>query len=76
MPSTVKPLVRLLIVFGAIAGVWLVALPRLAHVPTVRARIDFLEKQGIDPLAIRYTDLDEVPAAEARVKRLRHVDGW
>ena len=54
--------------------VWLVVLPRLETHPMVRARIDHLERHGIDPAALFYTDLEAMPRWEASIRAARLQD--
>lgn len=49
-----------LLVTGALGLVWFVALPRIARVPQIRAKIEHLEAHQIDPSAMYYTDLEKV----------------
>ena len=41
-----------------VAVIWLVVLPRLQALPAMQSRIDQLERQGIDPSAMFYTELE------------------
>ncbi|QDV18999.1 hypothetical protein Pan153_36600 [Gimesia panareensis] len=52
--------VSFLLVTGALCLFWFVALPRIARVPSVRAKIEHLEQQKIDPSAMYYTDLEKI----------------
>lgn len=54
---------------ATVAVVWLIVLPAVGRWPTVRARIDRNEARGINPEAMFYTELNAMPAAEARVRR-------
>jgi len=48
--------------------VWLVALPWVARQPTVNARLQWLDRNGIDAAATFYTEL---PAMEQILRRQR-----
>lgn len=61
---------RRLLIAGAIVGaIWLGVLPWLAEMPWVRARIERFESAGVNPGAIRYTDLPEIPGALERQRQ-------
>lgn len=53
-----KPLLRLAAALGALALVWLVALPRAAKAPAMEARLQWLDEQKVDPSAMYYTELE------------------
>lgn len=50
-----------------IAVIWTVVLPRLSSHPVVKARIDHLQRYGVEPAALFYTDLERMPEWEADV---------
>jgi len=54
-----------------IAVIWTTVLPRLESHPVVRSRIDHLQRHGIDPAAMFYTDLERMSAWEADVAAAR-----
>jgi hypothetical protein len=64
-------------VFGltiaAIAIVWTVVLPWFGARQSMRAQIDFLKGQGIDPSALYYTDLEAMPRLESNLAALRQT---
>jgi hypothetical protein len=43
---------------AAIALVWGIALPWLSDRPSIKQRIEHHERQGVDPSAMFYTELD------------------
>lgn len=45
--------------------VWMLVLPWVGSRESVRARIDALDRQGIDPSALFYTDLEAMQQVEA-----------
>jgi hypothetical protein len=61
----------LILVAVTMVGVWLVLLPRIAARPSIRTRIDTLERQGIDPSAIFYTELEKMGQIESRLTAIR-----
>jgi len=61
----------LILVSGLLLVVWLAVLPMIARQPKVAERIRRLDELGIDPTAIFYSELDAMPAAEARMQRAR-----
>lgn len=60
---------RLLAVWGAIGLVWLAVLPAIAERPRVKARLETLKSQGIDPSAMYYSELDAMDDVLARLDR-------
>ena len=52
-----------------IAIVWLVVLPWTARQPTVRAHLQWLDSQGIDPSAMYYTELEVMDEILRRRRR-------
>lgn len=52
---------------SAIVIVWTLVLPWIGSHPTVRSRIESLDRLGIDPAAPYYTDLEAMPRIESRV---------
>ena len=58
---------RLLAATVAILVVWTVVLPWIGARPALRARIEGLESQGVDPAALYYTDLEAMPRLESNV---------
>ena len=66
------------VVVLAVAVIWTVVLPWLGTQPRVRARIDRLERQGIDPAALFYSDIQAMPRLEAELAaaRTEHPDAF
>ena len=58
-------------VVGFLAALWTIVLPWAGQLPPVRARIEFLDSQGIDPSALYYTDLEAMPRLEANLAAKR-----
>lgn len=58
--STRRRWVSFLLVTGALGLFWFVALPRIGRVPQIRAKIEHLEQQKIDPSAMYYNDLEKI----------------
>ena len=57
----------------AIVGIWTLLLPWIASQPAVRQRIDFLDRQGIDPAALYYTDLERMEQVESQITAIRQA---
>ena len=53
--------------------VWLFVLPWIASRPSIRSRIDDLNRQGIDPAALYYTDLEAMHRLESDVEAIRRA---
>lgn len=53
----------------SIGLIWLVVLPWTARRPIVRQRLDFLDKRGIDPSAMFYTELDAMDRILDKVEK-------
>jgi hypothetical protein len=60
----------LLATLAALAFVWLVLLPWLSRQPAVREHIHTQERQGINPSALYYTDLEILPPIVHRIERM------
>ena len=65
---------RLCLAIVIVSAVWLGVLPWLADVPPVRTRIEFFESSGVNPGAIRYSELPEIPGALERQRRRTTTD--
>lgn len=59
--------VRLVLILMALSVIWLAVLPRLALLPRIAARAEWLREKQIYPAAMYYT---EVEALEQKLKRL------
>ena len=62
---------------AALAATWLIALPWLATTKPVAEHIAAQQRQGIDPSAMFYTELDIAPAIAHQAERRRetqHLD--
>ena len=57
----------------AILVIWTTLLPWLGSRPPIRSRIDFLDRQGIDPAALYYTDLERMQQIEAQLTAIRQA---
>lgn len=56
--KSLAPLVRFAAWTLSIAAVWLIVLPWLAIQPSIDSHVQWLEKQGVDPSAMYYTELE------------------
>ncbi|MEW4531284.1 hypothetical protein [Maioricimonas sp. JC845] len=63
--------IRLVLVMGVVTLVWLVVLPRVALVPAVQSRNEWLDERGIDPAAMYYTELEAMEPILQRLERRR-----
>ena len=59
----------------AVGAIWLIALPWLASLPTVEQHIAEQERQGIDPAAVFYSELEILPPIAHRYERLHDTHG-
>ncbi len=62
---------RLALGSAAILVLWLAALPWLANRTAIRRHIEFLERRGIDPSAMFYTEVEPMGELQARLARTR-----
>lgn len=53
---------------------WTCVLPQLSSWQPIRARIEFLDQNGIDPTALYYTDLKSMDRVEASVTATRQAN--
>lgn len=53
--------------------VWMLVLPWIGSRPSIRSRIDDLNRQGIDPAALYYTDLEAMHRLESDVAAIRRA---
>ena len=53
--------------------VWTLVLPWIGSRPAIRSRIDELKRQGIDPAALYYTDLEAMHRLESDVAAIRQA---
>ncbi|HEX6985426.1 MAG TPA: hypothetical protein VF170_08615 [Planctomycetaceae bacterium] len=74
-PSRHRGLLALAAGSAALAAVWLVVLPRVGELPSVRGRIEANESRGINPGAMYYTELEAMPRLAERVDRRREASG-
>jgi len=69
--------IGLLIAILAIVGVWLLVLPTVSNLPSVRERIDSNHAAGINPTAVFYTDHPGMADIERSVQsRVDSPTGW
>jgi hypothetical protein len=52
-----------------IVVVWLIILPRMAHLPAVQQRRALFESRGIDPAAMFYTELELLDSPNNRLQQ-------
>lgn len=71
-PSAWLKLALSLLVIGV---VWCLALPWLASTPAVKRHIAEQERQGIDPAAVFYSELEILPPIAHRYERLHQTHG-
>lgn len=60
---------HLALIVLAVSAIWLIVLPRLAHLPAVRERTAWLEEKGIDLTAFNYSDHPCAAEIEERLNR-------
>ncbi len=59
----------LLVVLIGTAFLWLIVLPSVSEIPSVRERIERNRSAGINPTALFYTDHPAMPEIEKRIER-------
>ena len=62
-------LLKFLLALGAVAAIWLIALPMVGRSSIVAARIDWLDKKKVDPSAMYYTELEAMGPILERLAR-------
>ena len=72
-PGAGRPGSRLAIGLAVIAAIWLLVLPALAKVSTIRMMIDRHEADGVDPSAKFYSELPAMPMISQRVDEIRRA---
>lgn len=72
-PGRPAPGVRLALCLAAIAAIWLLILPALAKVSSIRGMIDRHEADGVDPSAKFYSELPAMPMITRRVDEIRRA---
>ncbi len=55
---------------SAILIVWTLVLPWIGSWPSVQTQIDHLDRRGIDPAALYYTDLEAMEVLESRITEI------
>lgn len=73
-PGRPAPGVRLAISVALLAAIWLVILPAIAQLSTVRTMIDRHEADGVDPSAKFYSELPAMPVISQRVDEIRRAE--
>jgi hypothetical protein len=72
-----RGVVQLLIATIVIVAIWLVVLPRVSDITSVRNRIDSNRAAGINPTAIFYTDHPGMAGIERTIQaRVDSPSGW
>jgi hypothetical protein len=63
---------------SAILIVWILVLPWIGSRQWVRSRIEYLDRHGIDPAALYYTDLEAMERIESDVAAIsqQHPDAF
>lgn len=56
---------------GMLSATWLLLLPWIGRYPAVADHIEQQERQGIDPSAVFYSELEIVPPIAHRIERLQ-----
>ncbi len=51
-------LIRLAGISAVAAAIWLIVLPRLSMLPSMSARLQWLDDQKVDPSAMYYTEVE------------------
>lgn len=51
--------------------IWTLALPWIGSRDSLRSRIDALDRQGIDPAALYYTDLEAMQRVESKLAAIQ-----
>ena len=72
-PGAGRPGSQLAICLAVIAAIWLVLLPAIAQVSTVRTMIDRHEAHGVDPSAKFYSELPAMPMISRQVDEIRRA---
>jgi hypothetical protein len=68
-----RGVVALCVGASMICVVWLLILPRVGAHPSVRKQINSLNRRGVDPSAVFYTDLDAMVHVESDITELRET---
>lgn len=58
----------------AITVVWTLVLPWVGSRPPVRERIEYLDRQGVDPAALYYTDIEAMGRVESNLAAIRQAN--
>lgn len=67
--SRIHNYVRLALVSGVMAVLWLQVLPWIAAQPDMAAHLEQLDERGIDPSAMFYTELDSMEPILRRLEQ-------
>ena len=57
-----------------ITVVWIFVLPWVGSRPSVRARIEHLDRKGVDPSALYYTDIEAMGRVESNLAGIRQAN--
>ena len=76
--SSAKGWVPLCLSVSTILIVWTLVLPWIGSRQSVRTRIEYLKRHGIDPAALYYTDLEAMGRIESEVAAITqaHPDAF
>lgn len=69
--STVQRWTRFAAAIAVVSVVWLLILPWIGSHESMRARVNELDQQGIDPAALFYTDLDAMQRLESNLAAIK-----
>ncbi len=75
----VKRWLSLFGILGVVGLIWLEVLPRIASDPTLSQRSQELERKGIDPSAMFYSDLevmDDISQKHKEMSEQEHSKMW
>ncbi len=62
---------KLLAMSALMAIIWLVVLPRISRIQSIRTMIDSQQAAGIDPSAMFYSDLEHLSYRDGMLRRGR-----
>ena len=62
----------------SIVTIWILVLPWIGSRPSVRMQIEYLDRDGVDPTALYYTDLEAMERVESDIAAISqsHPDAF